>query len=59
MSPEATVGYGDTAALEFQLWLLRFHLIKPNKDTISFFTQNPEVIIKMKESVSWLRGDSQ
>lgn len=59
MSQEATVVYVDTAALEFRLWLLKFHLIKLNKDTVSFLIQNPEVITKMKESVSWLRGEPQ
>lgn len=46
MSQEATVGCVDTAALEVRFRLLKFHLIKLNKDTISFLLQNPEVIIK-------------
>ena len=50
MSQEATVGCVDTAALEFGFWLLKFHLIKPDKDTISFLIQNPEVIIKKRKN---------
>lgn len=53
ISQEAIAGYFNTAALEFRIWLLKFHLIKPNKDTISFLTQNPRVIVKIKEAVSW------
>ena len=56
MSQEATVGYIDTAALEIRFRLLKFHLIKRNKDTISFLIHNPEVIIKNERMGFWGRS---
>lgn len=53
MSQEATVGYIDTAALEIRFRLLKFYLIKLNKNTISFLIQNPEVIIKNERIGFW------
>lgn len=53
ISQEAIAGYLNAAALEFRIWLLKFHLIKPNKDTIPFPTQNPRAVVKIKEAVSW------
>lgn len=50
ISQEAIAGSFNTAALEFRIWLLKFHLIKPNKDTISFPTQKPQSDCKNKRS---------
>lgn len=57
ISQEAIEGYFNTAALEFRIWLLKFHLIKPNKDTISFLTQNPQSNCKNKSSTVTVREE--
>ena len=59
ISQEAIAGYLNTVALEFRIWLLKLHLIKPNKDTISFLTQKPQSNCKNKRSSVMVREESQ
>lgn len=57
ISQEAIEGYFNTAALEFRIGLLKFHLIKPNKDTISFLTQKPQSNCKNKRCTVTVREE--